>query len=118
MEKVCSMVTEHEAGETTHEGSARIWRERTLTEEELFHGTDEAGRTGWFLRLNVTGMYPRRIGPYQTQDAARAVVDAVAAEFVMDSLTDILNDLEDGQVCIQEGVPYLTAAASAHVPQE
>lgn len=112
MEKVFSMVPENESDVTTHEESGRIWRERPCSADELFYGTDEAGRTGWFLRLSVTGMYPRRIGPYPSQEEALAVLDAVAAEFVMDSLTDLLNDLTDDQVCIQEGVPYLAATAS------
>ncbi|MBX3325157.1 MAG: hypothetical protein U0223_07460 [Nitrospira sp.] len=107
MENVINETAEHEAHEVE-----RVWRERTLTEEELFHGTDEAGRTGWFLRLSVTGLYPRRIGPYNSREEALDVLDAVAAEFVMDTLTEILNGLEDGQVCSQEGVPLLAATAS------
>lgn len=113
MEKVFSMVEEQGSDETTHEEGGRIWRERPCSTDELFYGTDEAGRTGWFLRLSLTGMYPRRIGPYSSQDEALAVLDAVAAEFAMDTLTDLLNDLTDDQVCIQEGVPYLAAAVSA-----
>lgn len=112
MQKVSNTVSQNELDETTHEEDVRIWRERPCTSEEVFHGVDEAGRTGWFLRLSVTGMYPRRIGPYNSQEEALAVVDAVAAEFVMDSMTDILNDLEDGQVCVQEGVPYLPATSN------
>lgn len=57
-------------------------------------------------------MYPRRIGPYNSEEEALAVVNAVVAEFRMDSMTDILNDLEDGQVCVQEGIPILAATAS------
>ncbi len=61
MKKVVSIVPENELDQTIYEEGGRIWRERTLTEEEVFHGTDEAGRTGWFLRLSVTGLYPRRL---------------------------------------------------------
>lgn len=102
-----------ELDETTQEEQGRVWRERTLSEEELFHGTDEAGRTGWFVRLSLTGLYPRRIGPYSSQEEALGVLEAVAAEFVMDSLTDILNDLTNGQTCVQEGVAPLPATAHA-----
>lgn len=105
----------NELDETTQEEHGRVWRERILTEEELFHGEDEAGRMGWFLRLSVTGLYPRRIGPYHTREEALAVLDAVAGEFVLGTMTDILNNLESHQVCVQEGVPLLTATVPACV---
>jgi hypothetical protein len=107
---VATLVRDHsERDALTSEAPERTWRERALSEEELFQGTDEAGRTGWFLRLTLTGMYPRRIGPYDSKEEALAVSEAVIAEFVMDSMTDILNDVERGQVCILEGVPRLAA---------
>lgn len=40
------------------------YRERALSQEWLFHGKDEVGREGWFVRIEVTGMYPRRVGPF------------------------------------------------------
>lgn len=104
-------VSVKELDETTPEEPVRVWRERTLTEEELFHGTDEAGRTGWFLRLSVTGLYPRRIGPYSSQEAALEVLEDVAYQFVVEVITNIQNDLERHQTCVQEGVPPLAAAA-------
>jgi hypothetical protein len=41
----------------------RTWRELPVTEDMLFRGTDERGRSGWFVRLTVGGMFPRRVGP-------------------------------------------------------
>ena len=38
----------------------RTWRELPVTEDMLFRGTDERGRSGWFMRLTVGGMFPRR----------------------------------------------------------
>jgi hypothetical protein len=32
---------------------AKIWRERPVTDEVIFKGTDECGRSGWFLRVVV-----------------------------------------------------------------
>ncbi len=107
-------VSVKELDETTPEEPVRVWRERTLSEEELFHGTDEAGRTGWFLRLSVTGLYPRRIGPYHTKEDALAVLEDVAYQFVVEIMTDIQSDLDSHQLCIQEGVPPLTATMPAH----
>ena len=104
-------VSGDELDESTQEEPVRVWRERILTEEELFHGTDEAGRTGWFLRLSVTGLYPRRIGPYHTKEEAVAVLEDVAYQFVVEVITNIQNDLESHQVCVQEGVAPLAAAA-------
>ncbi len=115
MEQSHNNVSVDELDETTQEEQGRVWRERILTEEELFHGEDEAGRMGWFLRLSVTGLYPRRIGPYHTKEEALAVLEAVAGEFVLGTMTDILNDLERHQVCVQEGVPPLPATAPACV---
>lgn len=108
-------VSVNELDETTQENQVRVWRERILTDDDLFHGTDEAGRVGWFLRLSLTGMYPRRIGPYHTKTEALSVLDGVAAEFVMDTLTNIQSDLESHQTCIQEGVAPLAATAHACV---
>lgn len=107
--KALAIVTRETPKQETQEENHRIWRERALTEEELFHGTDGAGRTGWFLRLTLPGLYPRRIGPYASQEDASAVHEAVLHEFELDTMTDLLNDLEDGQACVTEGVPRLTA---------
>ena len=38
-------------------------RERPISEEWLFQGKDELGREGWFLRIEVTGLWPRRVWP-------------------------------------------------------
>lgn len=38
------------------------FRECPISEEWLFQGTDEVGREGWFLRLTISGLYPRRVG--------------------------------------------------------
>lgn len=108
-------VSLEELDETTQGEPVRVWRERVLTPEDLFHAEDEAGRIGWFLRLSLTGLYPRRIGPYSSKEEALAVLNAVTAEFILDTLTTLQNDLEINQACVQEGIPALAPTAPACV---
>jgi hypothetical protein len=83
------------------------YRERAVSEDWLFHGKDEVGREGWFVRIEVTGMYPRRYGPFATQ--------AEACELLEDFLHDLVEpfgnlerDLDrPEQTCVIEGVPRL-----------
>lgn len=66
MENALSIVTKDEPNQRRRKTAAKAWRERVLTEDELFEGTDDVGHSGWwFLRLNFTGMYPRRLGLHQ-----------------------------------------------------
>lgn len=108
-------VSMKESDESTQGEQARVWRERTLAPEELFHGVDEAGRTGWFLRLSMTGMYPRRIGPFSSKEEALEVLEIVAYQFEVEILTDIENDLGSHQTCVPEGIPALTPTIPACV---
>lgn len=64
----------------------KIWRERPITDDVIFHGTDESGRSGWFLRLTVTGLYPRRVGPYQTKYQATEVLEEFIAHLEVEPL--------------------------------
>lgn len=69
MENTLSLVTKDTPSQKTRDDS-RVWRERALTEDELFEATNEVGCSGWFLRLSISGMYPRRVGPYSDQESA------------------------------------------------
>jgi len=71
---------------------ARIWRERPITDEDIFYGTDECGRSGWFLRLTVTGLYPRRVGPYRTERQAIEVLEEFLADLEVEPLCELSND--------------------------
>ena len=81
------------------------YRERAVSEDWLFHGKDEVGREGWFVRIEVTGMYSRRYGPFATQ--------AEACELLEDFLHDLVEpfgnlerDLDrPEQTCVIEGAP-------------
>jgi hypothetical protein len=84
--------------------------ERPLSTRQLFCGQDEAGRRGWFLRLEVTGLYARRVGPFPTRAAALDCVDDLLAEIIIGPLLDLQNDLvdESNRRYVIEGVKTLT----------
>jgi hypothetical protein len=98
-----------EAMETEPKPIVRTWRELPVTEDMLFRGTDERGRSGWFVRLTVGGMFPRRVGPYRTIADACDVLEDFMAAIHLDLFLNVMNDLKDHQVCMVEGVPTLKA---------
>ena len=89
----------------------RTWRERALAPDEIFRGTDEVGRSGWFLRFAVTGMYPRRFGPYDSYEDALAVHESLVDELIT-AFIDAENHLECWQACFVEGDSRLVATSS------
>jgi hypothetical protein len=50
---------------------------------DWFVSTREQGRTVWYLRLRVTGMFPRRFGPFQNRHRALLALDGM-----IDAMTD------------------------------
>lgn len=106
MDTPLALVTD-ETTEKKPEERGGTRRELPVTEEVLFRGTDECGRSGWFLRLTVSCLYPRRVGPYRTKadalDALEEFVDDVCAEPIL----NLMNAAQDGQVFMVEGVPTL-----------
>ena len=89
----------------------KIWRERALAEDELFEGINEVGESGWFLRLNISGLYARRIGPFSTREEALVFAENFLYEVVLGPMIDeIDNNMQDNQVCVVEGVPRLAAS--------
>ena len=85
----------------------RTWRELPVTEDMLFRGTDERGRSGWFVRLTVGGMFPRRVGPYRTKSDARDVLEDFIADVHLELFLNLINDMNGEQVIVVEGVPTL-----------
>jgi hypothetical protein len=55
-------------------------RELPVMDDMLFRGTDERGRSGWFCRLIVGGLFPRRVGPYRTKSEASEVTGRLCGE--------------------------------------
>lgn len=85
----------------------KVWRETPITNGLLFHGRDEAGRTGWFLRLVASGLYPRRVGPFRSKTQALEVLETFISEIEVHVLCDIHNALEFHQAYAVEGIPML-----------
>jgi len=87
-------------------------RECPISEEWLFQGKDELGREGWFLRIEVTGLYPRRCGPFTSQAAACEFLETALGDEVLEIMCNIQNKMSYGpkQACVVEGVPRLAAA--------
>jgi len=69
------------------------WRERPLTAEELFEAEDGLGARGWWLRLNVTGLYARRFGPFATRDEAEHIYETFLDLVVTEALCEAHNSL-------------------------
>ena len=89
------------------------FRERALLEESLFQGKDERGCDGWFLRLEVTGLYPRRVGPFSSKARAVELLEEFLGEVVMGPLCETGNTVRDKQVCVVEGMPRLAASPNS-----
>jgi hypothetical protein len=107
MERTLKMVKQESATQTD---STEPWSERAPTTHQLFCGQDEAGRRGWFFRVDITGLYPRRIGPFPTRAEARECFEDLLAEIILEPLLNLQNDLASGprgRYAI-EGVPTLT----------
>jgi len=105
MSKALTLVSESKAMKAAPK--VRIWRERPVTGDVIFRGTDESGRSGWFLRLTVSGLYPRRVGPYRTKDHALEVLEEFIAGVDVHALCDLENDKTATQAYVVEGVPRL-----------
>jgi hypothetical protein len=90
--------------------TVQVWREQPASEDWLFQATDAVGRSGWFLRLSITGLYPRRIGPYPTREEALDALEEVLAHIITDPLCDLENEMHRHGEYVVEGVPLLQPA--------
>lgn len=84
-----------------------IARERALSEEHLFEGADERGYRGWFVRIAITGLWTRRVGPFSSREAAVEFVERFLGEIVEGPLTEQV--LNGDYYHVVEGVPQLSA---------
>lgn len=98
-------------GTKTHQETAvdqdlkSIWWERQVPESALFYATDEAGRTGWFIRFEMPGLYPRRLGPFDSKEAGLCFM----GNAIMQMFSECINEIDSPGVCIVEGIPMLKA---------
>lgn len=88
--------------------TAQTWREQPVSDRWLFRAQDEAGRRGWFLRLEFTGLYARRVGPFPTRTDALDCLETLRAEITMGPLTDLHNVMTSEQAYVTEAMPRLT----------
>lgn len=61
------------AGQTQERPAGRIWMEcveRPIQPHWLIQVKDERGRTVWYVRMEVTGLFPRRYGPFPSKKDA------------------------------------------------
>lgn len=86
---------------------SRIWRETPITTDIIFPGEDEYGRSGWFVRLTVSGLYPRRVGPYPTKGAAVDVLEEFLLGAITEALLEVENGVEDHSTYVVEGFPQM-----------
>lgn len=89
----------------------KIWRECPITDDVIFQATDECSRSGWFLRLTVSGLYPRRIGPYRTKNQALEVLEEFIASVLIEPMLDLENSNRGPQAYVIEGIPLLMGDA-------
>lgn len=93
----------------------RTWREKPITRDMVFRGKDECGRTGWFVRITVSGLYPRRGGPYPTKRTAIDKLEEIVAGVIQEPLcemeADIEADITGTQAFVIEGIPLLMGDA-------
>ena len=82
-----------------------------MTDDVIFQGTDECGRSGWFLRVMVSGLYPRRIGPYRTKNQALEVLEEFIAEVLVEPMINLENETRGTQAYVIEGIPLLMGDA-------
>lgn len=80
-----------------------MYRECPLSEQNIFYGAEEADREGWFLRIQVTGMYPRRCGPFTTRERAVSFLDNFISKALMNAFSELENHITVGQAYVVEG---------------
>lgn len=97
----------NETQETKPARRAKIYRECPLTDDVIFQATDECSRSGWFLRVRVSGLYPRRVGPYPTKRAAIDGLEEILAGMIQEPLLEMEADITNTQVYVIEGIPTL-----------
>ena len=88
-------------------------RERPISKDWLFHGKDELGREGWFLRIEVTGMHPRRCGPFGSPTEACTFFEEILERDVLGAfgyLKAAMNAPE--QACVLERESRLPATST------
>lgn len=77
MSKALALTSVPQAPTTEKKKRERLVLIETPPKPEWFVKTREQGRTVWYLRFRVTGMHPRRFGPYATRHRALLALDEI-----------------------------------------
>jgi hypothetical protein len=80
-----------------------VYRECPLSDQSIFYEAEEANCQGWFLRIQVTGMYPRRCGPFATREGALGFLDNFISRALMNAFSELENQITVGQAYVVEG---------------
>lgn len=115
MDKALALVNETKQMKPSRGG--RLWRECPVTDDVIFEATDDCGRAGWFLRLTVSGLYPRRVGPYRTKEQAINVWEAFITEVELGLFLDLMNEMDPTQAYVVEGVPQLIGSSTESIQE-
>ena len=84
------------------EGESSIYRECALSDQSIFYAAEEVDSQGWFLRIQVTGMYPRRCGPFSTRKDAVGFLDNFISKALMNAFCELENQITVGQAYVVE----------------
>ncbi len=85
--------------------------ERKSQPDWFVRARNDRGQLEWFLRIQCTGLYPRRFGPFPTKQRALLFLDDVLEE-TLDTITGTSSEFEPNRECILEdalGTQYLAA---------
>ncbi len=75
--------------------------ERKPQPDWFVRARNEHGKLEWFLRIQCTGLYPRRFGPFPTKQRALLFLDDVL-EHTLDTITGTSSQWEPKRECILE----------------
>lgn len=76
--------------EPSNKKRERLVNIETPPKPEWFVRTREQGRTVWYLRLRLTGMFPRRYGPFRNRHRALLALDGM-----LDAMLDVTAECQN-----------------------
>lgn len=90
MAKALALTTVPKEPTTEKKKRERLVNIETPPKPEWFVRTREQGRIVWYLRLRLTGMFPRRFGPFRNRHRALLALDDM-----INAMTDVTAECQD-----------------------
>ena len=90
MAKALKLTTVPQGPKPSKKECERIQLIETPPKPEWFVKTVEKGRTVWYLRFTMTGMFPRRFGPFKSRHQALLALDRM-----LDTMSDGISGIQD-----------------------